>query len=62
MRVSDACRYIGISRSTLYLLIANGEVEIIKMGSSTLVLTASLKALVARRRSVRADRPVQNDI
>ena len=61
MRVPDACRYIGISRSTLYLLIADGEVEIIKLGSSTLVLTASLRALVARRRNVRADCPVQND-
>lgn len=61
LRVPDACRYTGISRSTLYLLIAEGEVEIIKLGSSTLVLTASLKALVARRRGVRADRSVQID-
>lgn len=35
MRVPDACRYIGISRSTLYLLIADGEIEIIKLGCST---------------------------
>jgi excisionase family DNA binding protein len=46
MRVPDACRYIGISRSTLYLLIADGELEIIKLGCSTLVLTESLKALI----------------
>ncbi len=50
LRVPDACRYIGISRSTLYVLIAEGEVEIIKLGCSTLVLTESLKALVARQR------------
>lgn len=50
MRVPDACRYVGISRSTLYLLIAEGEIEIIKLGSSTLVLTESLKALIAKRR------------
>lgn len=51
MRVPDACRYIGISRSTLYVLISEGEIEIVKLGCSTLVLTASLKALIAKRRS-----------
>lgn len=50
MRVPDACRYIGIGRSTLYVLIAEGEVEIVKLGCSTLVLTESLKALIAKRR------------
>lgn len=50
MRVPDACRYIGVSRSTLYILIAEGEIEIVKLGCSTLVLTESLKALIAKRR------------
>lgn len=50
MRVPDACRYIGVSRSTLYVLIAGGEIEIVKLGCSTLVLTESLKALIAQRR------------
>ena len=50
MRVPDACRYIGVSRSTLYVLIAKGEIEIVKLGCSTLVLTESLKALIAKRR------------
>ncbi len=50
MRVPDACRFIGLSRSTLYVLIAQGEVEIVKMGSSTLVLTESLRDMIARRR------------
>lgn len=50
MRVPDACRYIGIGRSTLYVLIAKGEVEVIKLGSSTLVLTASLGRLIDGRR------------
>lgn len=52
MRVPDACRFTGISRSTLYLLIAQGEVEIIKLGNSTLVLTESLRRMVERRRTV----------
>lgn len=50
MRVPEACRYVGISRSTLYVLIAEGEIEIVKLGCSTLVLTESLKALIAKRR------------
>jgi excisionase family DNA binding protein len=43
MRVPDACRFVGIGRSTLYVLIARGEIEIVKLGSSTLVLTESLR-------------------
>lgn len=50
MRVPDACRYLGIGRSTLYVLIGEGEIEVIKLGSSTLVLTSSLRSLVERRR------------
>lgn len=54
MRVPDACRYIGTSRSTLYVLIGRGEVEIIKLGSSTLVVTESLRRLVEQRRRSRS--------
>lgn len=50
MRVPEACRFVGVSRSTLYVLIGRGEIETIKLGSSTLVLTASLRDLVALRR------------
>lgn len=50
MRIPEACRYTGISRSSLYLLIARGEVEIIKMGASMLVITESLKRLITKRR------------
>lgn len=56
MRVPEACRYIGISRSTLYVLITQGEIEIVKLGSSTLVLTESLRQLIATRRDG-ADNP-----
>ena len=50
MRIPDACRFTGISRSTLYLLIAQREVEIIKLGASTLVVTESLRLLIEARR------------
>lgn len=50
MRIPDACRFTGISRSTLYLLISRGEIEVVKMGSSTLVLTGSLRDFIEKRR------------
>ena len=50
MRVNEACRFTGISRSTLYLLIASGEIEIIKLGASTLVVTESLRRFVNEKR------------
>lgn len=50
MRVPQACRYLGIGRSTLYVLINEGKIEIIKLGSSTLVLTESLRSLVEKKR------------
>lgn len=53
MRVPDACTFIGLSRSTLYVLVATGEIEIVKVGAATLVLTESLFALIDRRRKTR---------
>ncbi|NRD90294.1 excisionase [Sphingopyxis sp. BSNA05] len=50
MRVKDACRCTGIGQSTLYLLIARGDVEIIKLSASTLVVTESLRRFVNKRR------------
>jgi hypothetical protein len=50
VRVNVAARMIGIGRTKLYELIGNGEVETIKVGKATLVLTASLNAMIERRR------------
>lgn len=50
MRIPEACQFTGLGRSTLYLLIASNEVEVVKIGASTLVLTESLTALIERRR------------
>ena len=61
MRVPDACHYLGIGRSTLYVLIARGEIEIVKLGSSTLVVTESLRQLIARRRMPRATGALDRD-
>ena len=51
VRVNVAARMMGIGRTKLYELIGNGEVEAIKVGKATLVTTASLNAMIERRRA-----------
>ncbi|MFM9851776.1 MAG: helix-turn-helix domain-containing protein [Sphingomonadaceae bacterium] len=52
VRVNVAARMIGLGRTKLYELIGNGEIEVIKVGKATLVTTASLNAMIERRRLV----------
>jgi excisionase family DNA binding protein len=51
VRVREACRITGIGRSKLYELIAAGEIEIVKVGSITLIPTESLRRFVDGRRA-----------
>jgi excisionase family DNA binding protein len=51
VRIREAAAMLGIGRSTLYLCIAAGEIETIKVGRSTLVPVDSVKAFVASRRT-----------
>ena len=44
----------GIGRSKLYELIAAGEIEIIKVGTITLIPTGSLQSFVQLRRNGRS--------
>lgn len=46
MSVGDACRTIGIGRTKLYELIAEGRLLTIKIGRRTLIPTRSVQALV----------------
>ena len=46
MRIPDACKFTGLSRSTLYVLIAQGKIRTAKVGRSTLILTESLRGFV----------------
>lgn len=52
VRIKEACRLTGIGRSKLYELIAEGEIDIVKIGAMTLVPIESLRGLIdsARRR------------
>jgi excisionase family DNA binding protein len=46
VRIPAAVRLTGISRSRLYLLIQAGDLEIVKIGRSTLIPYRALKELV----------------
>ena len=51
VRIPEACRLTGIGRSKLYELIAAGEIEIVKVGTITLVPVTSLRRFVERCRT-----------
>ncbi|MFN3945813.1 MAG: helix-turn-helix domain-containing protein [Allosphingosinicella sp.] len=42
----EACRLTGIGRSKLYLLIQEGQLEVVKVGSMTLIPMRSLEKLL----------------
>jgi excisionase family DNA binding protein len=44
--VSDACRVSSLGRTRLYQLIAEGRLEVRKIGKRTLIPAASLRALI----------------
>lgn len=50
VRVPEAVRLTGLSRSRLYELMKSGDVEFVKVGSSTLILVESLRLFIASKR------------
>lgn len=44
--ISDACRITSIGRTRLYALIAEGRLDVRKIGRRTLIPAASLRALI----------------
>ena len=50
VRIPEAVRMTGLSRSRLYELMGSGEIEFVKVGASTLILVESLKAFIESRR------------
>ena len=46
LRVNDAGKLVGLSRSQIYRLINEGKLEAIKAGGRTLIKYASLRALI----------------
>lgn len=43
VRVREACRLTGMGRSKLYLLIKEGHIDVVKVGSMTLIPMRSLE-------------------
>lgn len=55
VKIPEAVRLSGLSRSRLYELMKNGDIEFAKVGSSTLILVESLREFVHSRRVQSAD-------
>jgi excisionase family DNA binding protein len=43
VRVKEACRLTGIGRSKLYMLIQEGHIHVVKVGTMTLIPLRSLE-------------------
>jgi len=50
VKLPEAVRLTGLSRSRIYELMRSGDIEYAKVGSSTLILVESLRAFVGSRR------------
>jgi excisionase family DNA binding protein len=53
VRIREACRLTGIGRSKLYELIGAGEIEIVKVGTMTLIPIHSLQRFLELRKNGR---------
>jgi excisionase family DNA binding protein len=49
VRIREACRLTGIGRSKFYELIAAGEIEVVKVGTITLIPVAGLEQFLRQR-------------
>jgi len=49
VKIPEAVRLTGLSRSRLYELMKSGDIEFAKVGSSTLILVESLRAFIRGR-------------
>lgn len=53
VRVPQAVAMLGISRSKLYEFIQSGEIEIIKIGRTTILPVESLRRFLEKYRNIR---------
>jgi excisionase family DNA binding protein len=51
VRVPEAVRLTGLSRSQLYVMMKAGQIEFVKVGASRLILVESLRAFIEAQRS-----------
>ena len=50
LRMTEAARLLGVSRSTMYQIVGSGEVPVVRLGRSVRVVRARLEAWVAAAR------------
>jgi len=48
LTIGDACQFLGLSRSTVYRLIADGELRLIKVYNRSLIARCDLDDYVKR--------------
>ncbi len=48
LTIGDACQFLGLSRSTVYRLIADGELRLIKVYNRSLIARRDLDGYVER--------------
>jgi excisionase family DNA binding protein len=56
VRIPEAVRLTGLSRSRLYELMKSREIEVVKVGTSTLIPYESLRAFIEGRRRGEVER------
>lgn len=49
VKISDAVRLSGLSRSRIYELMRSGDIDYAKVGSSTLILVESLRRFILEK-------------
>lgn len=55
LRVPQACELLQIGRSTLYVLMSNGDLDVVHIGRSVRITTASALRYVERQLNRTAD-------
>lgn len=61
VRIPEAVRLTGLSRSRVYEFMRSGEIEFVKIGGSTLIPYDSLLSFIERHRGARPCLPPQRD-
>ena len=56
VKIPQAVRLTGLSRSRIYELMKSGDIEFAKVGSSTLIMVESLRRFLHSRSSATASR------
>ena len=58
VRVADAAALLGIGKTKIYELIGAREIEVIKLGRATLIISASIEAFIEREREPASATPM----